>query len=168
MDENSKKTLRSIQISEIKEPTKQTIKDNPSSKCPMCGAELSPGEISARRCLSCEYLFPNEKVSLSMFPVISLFVSIVGVLLHNAVMNYTNLIGLWAMSSFISIIFPLVSKYFRNRDSKEGKSIEIVALILGSFNLYSYLFTTTEISAFFIFAIIALVCFLYVKLFNDV
>ncbi len=165
MNDKQRKAPNGFQAQSVKEMNRS---EKALPKCPNCRATLSAEEISSHQCSSCHFLLLDKHPSFSIFPIISLLISIGCLCLYGIVLNGTNLIGLWTISCFVSMLFPLVSKYVRNRNNELGKPIELLSMIIGSFNLYSYFFTATEISTLFIFGIIALAWILYLKLFNDI
>ena len=135
--------------------------------CPKCGTALNIDEKASRRCFSCGFIFPIEKKTLSIFPVISLLISIIAFILYAVVLNGTNIIFIWIALSIASIIFPIASKYFRNKNAQSGKGLEITALVIGCFNSYFVFFAATSINLFLVYTLIAVVCVLYAKLFNN-
>lgn len=69
--------------------------------------------------------------------------------------------------SIIAFLFPLLSKYIRMRRGEKGKAFEIAALVIGSFDFYCIIFLATTWNTLIALAIVAIVCVIYAKAFND-
>lgn len=110
--------------------------------------------------------FVNKKFSI--FPIISLLISILAFALYAILLGGTNVYIPWMALSILSILFPVLSKYMRNKKAKSGKGLEITALVIGSFDFYFFFFATTKINLLFVFIAITVICILYAKLFNKV
>ncbi|MBR6503241.1 MAG: hypothetical protein IKT42_07365 [Clostridia bacterium] len=108
------------------------------------------------------------KNKFSIFPIISLFISIIALVLYVLVIYGAKLHWFWLLFSVASMAFPFVSKYFRNKKDAFGKSIEITAVVIGAFDLYFLFFAATKINIYVVYLLIAAICVLYAKLFNNV
>ena len=108
------------------------------------------------------------KNKISIYPFVSLIMSIVAFGLYVLLLSGTNVYILWIVLSVISSVLPILSKYLRNADGKIGKSVEIIALIIGGYNLYFVFFAATKINLFPVFVLIVIIFVLYAKLFNNV
>ena len=87
----------------------------------------------------------------------SLIMSIVAFGLYVLLLSGTNVYILWIVLSVISSVLPILSKYLRNADGKIGKSVEIIALIIGGYNLYFVFFAATKINLFPVFVLIVII-----------
>lgn len=105
---------------------------------------------------------------ISFFPITSLLISVAAFVLYAILLDGTNVFIPWIILSVVAMFFPLLSKYFRKRKSKKGKGLEIAALVIGAFDFYFVFFAATKINLFFIFILIAVICVLYAKLFNNI
>ncbi len=105
---------------------------------------------------------------ISIFSITSLLISAAAFVLYAILLDGTNVFIPWIILSVLAMVFPLLSKYFRKRKQKKGTGFEIAALVIGAFDFYFIFFAATKINLFFVFILIAVICILYVKLFNNV
>lgn len=105
---------------------------------------------------------------ISVFSITSLLISVVAFVLYDILLHGTNVFIPWIILSLLAMFFPLLAKYFRKRKSKNGAKVEIAALIIGAFDFYFVFFAFTKINLFIVFILIGIICFLYVKLFNNI
>lgn len=105
---------------------------------------------------------------ISVFSITSLLISVAAFVLYAVLLDGTNVYVPWIILSVLAMFFPLLSKYFRKRKAKKGKGLEIAALVIGAFDFYFVFFAATKINLFFIFILIAVICVLYAKLFNNI
>ena len=110
----------------------------------------------------------NNIKNVSVLSVLSLIVSVVALILYATVFENPDVFVPWIISSVMAVILPIVSKYFRNRKEKTGKTIEITAFVIGAFDFYCVFFAATKINIYIVFLIIAIISILYAKLFNYV
>lgn len=108
------------------------------------------------------------KNKFSIFPIISLSISIIAFVLYALVAYQVKVQWLWLLFSIASMLFPFLSKYFRNKKDAWGKSLEITAVVIGAFDFYFLLFAATTINIYIVYLIIAAICVLYAKVFNNV
>lgn len=108
-----------------------------------------------------------EKPKMSITAISSLIISIFAFILYAMVLDGSNVYILWIFASTAALCFPVFSKYCRNKKSSKGKAVEIIALILGAFDFYCVIFAATAWNIYIAFALIAIVCVLYAKLFNN-
>lgn len=107
---------------------------------------------------------------ISIFPIISLIISIIAFVLYIMVLEGAtlSLLIFWSLLSIISVFMPTVSKFFRKRKGKLGKTVEIISLIIGCFSFYFLFFALTKISIYIVYIMIFGICFLYAKAFKNV
>ncbi len=114
-----------------------------------------------------ERAFNVVKKRISIVSFISLAISIVAFILYVILLGGTNVYILWIISSIIALFFPLLPKYIRSRNNIRGEWLEIVALVIGSFDFYFVISSATKWNIYIAFAIIIIACILYIFLFND-
>ncbi|MEE0946951.1 MAG: hypothetical protein U0M42_09035 [Acutalibacteraceae bacterium] len=105
---------------------------------------------------------------ISIFSIISVLISILAFISYVMLLAGTDIFALWIILSIVAILFPILSKYFRKRKAKKGNGLEIAALVIGAFDFYFVFFAATKINLFFVFILIASICFLYAKSFNNI
>lgn len=110
------------------------------------------------------------KKEISIWSFIAFIISLIALCLYSVVIvrdiSAIGVLLLWIILSVISPLFPILAKFLRNRKEKHGKKLEIFALIIGSYNLYLIFFCLTTINMYIVFAMIAVICITYAKLFN--
>ncbi len=108
------------------------------------------------------------KKKVSIFSIVSFLLSVIALILYVMLLNGTNVFIIWIIFSVLASLFPLLSKFIRNKKGKKGKGIEITALIIGGLALYFVFFAATKINIYFVFGINIIIFILYAKLFNNV
>lgn len=101
-------------------------------------------------------------------PIVSLIISIVAFFLYGILLNGTNVYILWILLSMMSVVFPIISKYFRNKYKQGGKAFEIAALVIGVCDFYFVFFAATKVDLYLVLALMIAICVLYAKLFNHI
>lgn len=114
-----------------------------------------------------ERAFNVVKKRISIVSFISLAISIVAFILYVILLGGTNVYILWIISSIIALFFPLLPKYIRSRNNMRGEWLEIVALVIGSFDFYFVISSATKWYIYIAYVIIIIACILYIFLFND-
>lgn len=104
---------------------------------------------------------------ISIASVASLIISILAFVLYGRVLSGKNMFLEWTIMSIVALVFPIFAKYCRNKRGAKGKVLEILALILGSFDFYCVIFAATTLNVYIAFAVIAIVCVIYAKSFNN-
>lgn len=84
---------------------------------------------------------------MSIISVISLVVSIAGVVLYSSLFAGSGLGILFIIISLVSVILPPIAKKVRITQNKRGKTLEIIAIVVGGFNFYSIIFALTALPA---------------------
>ena len=80
---------------------------------------------------------------MSTMSLISLTVSILGTIAYASLFMGSGLIWLFVILSILSIALPPIAKKIRIENSKKGKIFEIIAIIVGGFNIYCVFFALT-------------------------
>ena len=80
--------------------------------------------------------------------LISLLVSIAGAASYVALFSYPGLKTLFIVLSIASLVLPLISKISRISYEKKGKTLEIIAIVIGAFNFYFLIFAFTTFPIF--------------------
>lgn len=75
---------------------------------------------------------------------------------------------LFCVLGFITMVFPLVSKYFRKISGLSGKILEIIAFAIGCYNFYFFVFVYTSVSLYIPIFLVALCIFIYSVTFNKI
>ena len=82
---------------------------------------------------------------MSVLSIISLLLSIIGVIIYNLLSSSSSSIGLFVTISLISIVLPPIAKKFRISHGKRGSGLEIAAIVIGGFNFYCMIFALTKL-----------------------
>ncbi len=108
----------------------------------------------------------DKKDKFSIVSVISFLISVSALGMYGMLFEGINLFLLWIICSVASIILPIFAKSNRLKKDLRGKAFEVVALVIGSFNLYSVFFAATKIPLVVAYVVIAICCFVYAKISN--
>lgn len=85
---------------------------------------------------------------MSIMSLISLIVSLLGVLIYSSLFSGSGLIWLFILVSIVSVILPVIAKKIRIKKDKKGKAFEIIAIVVGGFNFYCIFFALTTVPMF--------------------
>ena len=85
---------------------------------------------------------------MSVMSLVSLAVSILGVVIYSSLFSGSGLIWLFIMVSIASIILPPVAKKIRISNEKKGTALEIIAIVVGGFNFYCIFLALTTLPIF--------------------
>ena len=113
------------------------------------------------------------KTRLSIVSILSLIISVLALVLFGMLLDsgrtFPRLAIYWAwiILSVISIVFPIFAKYCRNKRYAKGKTPEKIALIIGAFDFYSVIIYAVKLNDYIALALIAVVCVIYAKSFNN-
>lgn len=107
----------------------------------------------------------RKKLSITSF--ISFTISIIAFVLYVILLSGINVYILWIVSSITALFLPLLSKYVRTQNKMKGAGLEVAALVIGSFDFYFVIFAATSGKLLIAYAIIAVTCILYGKLFKE-
>ena len=82
---------------------------------------------------------------MSIMSVISLIVSILGVVFYGLL--FRNAVFVWPFIKLavVSVVLPPIAKKLRIQNNKKGKAIEIIAIVIGGFNFYCIFFALTSL-----------------------
>lgn len=72
----------------------------------------------------------------------------------------------WVVLGSVSMLCPIIAKFFRTRACSKGRGFEIAALVIGFYDFYWILAVKTEINSTVIFFICVGICVIYSRLFN--
>lgn len=100
--------------------------------------------------------------------VFALVVSILAFALYALLFEGAKVYGLWIVVSIVAPTCPIAAKYLRLKQGSKGKALEIAALVLGCFDFYFVIFAATKWNINLAFTVIAVVCVVYAKMFNQV
>lgn len=110
----------------------------------------------------------NKNPKISFVSIIAFIFSVTALILFWMLLEEgVDVLLLWITLSIIALVFPVFSKYIRIKQGAKGKAIEIAALVIGSFDFYFVIFVRTKWNLLMAYGIIAAVCVLYAKLFNN-
>jgi len=89
----------------------------------------------------------NERVRISLFSVVSVLASAIGVVLYSLCFSTHSVavFTLFKVVAIVSIIIPPVSKAQRLSVHKSGKALEILSIIIAGFNFYCVIFAFTKL-----------------------
>ena len=84
--------------------------------------------------------------SVSSFSIITLILSIIGVILYYFVLsiNSTLITFLFVVISLIAIVLPPISKKKSLEHNQGGRALEIIAIVISGFNFYCIIFALTK------------------------
>lgn len=87
----------------------------------------------------------NKPVGVDALSIISLVVSVLGVVVYGGCFDNNALVPLFVILGIASVVLPLIAKKHRILNNKTGKWMEIVSIIVGGFNFYFIIFALTSI-----------------------
>ena len=90
----------------------------------------------------------NKKAKLSLLSFLSFVISIIAIGIYALVFSVKGLIPIWMITSFISVIMPIIAKKVRINKMQSGKSFEIAALVIGGFAFYTVIFAATSLNIY--------------------
>ena len=76
---------------------------------------------------------------------IALGVSLLGTLCYSMCFDHKFFVPVFVVLAIASVILPPIAKKHRITNNKTGKWIEIIAIIIGGFNIYSIVFAFTSL-----------------------
>ncbi len=87
------------------------------------------------------------KKRISIIAIASLLISLLGILVYSTLFSETrfDFRVIFIVVSIISILLPPVSKIIRKKKGTAGKAFEILAVIVGGFNVYCCIFALTSL-----------------------
>ncbi len=85
---------------------------------------------------------------MSALAVIALLLSVFGILVTFSIIEGSGLWGVLLLVSIAASILPSISKKTRQKSNYRGRTLEIVAIIIGGFDFYGYIFYQPQISIY--------------------
>ena len=82
---------------------------------------------------------------MSIMSLAALVVSILGVVIYGSLLSGSGLVWLFVLVSIVSIVLPVIAKKRRITQGKTGRVLEIIAIVIGGFNIYFIFFALTEL-----------------------
>lgn len=118
----------------------------------------------------------DSKKRISFLSICSLLISIIDFALYCIVSSGPSVntpfwfvsvaANLWVPTSIIALLFPILAKWRRKLRDYNGRTLEIIALMIGSFDFY-FVFFAISLTSLYICCAIIIICYvLYAKLFN--
>ena len=80
--------------------------------------------------------------------LVSLGVSILGTAIYASLFSGSGLTWLFIIISIASVVLPPIAKKIRITQEKQGKTFEIIAIVVGGFNFYCIFFALTTLPVF--------------------
>ncbi len=80
--------------------------------------------------------------------LISFGVSVLGTAIYASLFSGSGLTWLFIIIGIVSVILPLIAKKIRITQAKQGKTFEIIAIVIGGFNFYCIIFALTTLPIF--------------------
>lgn len=112
----------------------------------LCG---SKSESSIFRCAaSAAHFFMKGDNYMCIMSLVSLGVSVFGTIIYATLLSSPSLAWLFVIIGIASVILPPIAKKLRITQEKKGKTIEIIAIVVGGFNFYCIFFALTTLPIF--------------------
>lgn len=86
---------------------------------------------------------------MSILSLVSLLVSILGVVIYGSLFNESGVTWIFVLLSIVSLLLPPIAKKVRISCEKTGEVPEVFAIIVGGFNFYCVIFALTTLPIFF-------------------
>ena len=80
--------------------------------------------------------------------LVSLGGSILGTAIYASLFSGSGLTWLFIIISIASVVLPPIAKKIRITQEKQGKTFEIIAIVVGGFNFYCIFFALTTLPVF--------------------
>ena len=119
------------------DPKQAPVQGTPAPQPPLQGAPPPPPQGMPPA--------PPRPSGISILSVVSLVISVLALACYSLLFTGIDLRVVFIILSIVSVFLPAAAKEWRLNRNQKGKTLEIIAIVVGGMDVYSIIFGLTEL-----------------------